>query len=225
MSKKHKSSRPKPPKLSASQLRSPDTIPADELAVQRAEAEAEAVRRSRQRGLDLLSQGARLLMQGHVGEAADKLEQAAVLLPDDPDVAINLGGAYVLLRRHNQAVNVLERASRLAPQSAMVWTNLAAAYLGTLAISGPQQQAKAINAYEHALEFNPAAPNVHYNLGLIFQDRHDWSQARHYFNEALRVNPADSDARTWLARIDRLEQEEAALSIQKPDDLPDAAVL
>lgn len=224
MSKKHKPSRPKTPKLSASQLRSPDTIPADELAVQRAEAEAEAVRRSRQRGLDLLSQGARLLMQGQAREAADKLEQAAVLLPDDPDVAINLGGAYVLLRRHNLAVTVLERASQLAPQSAMVWTNLAAAYLGTLAISGPQQQAKAINAYEHALEFNPSAPNVHYNLGLIFQDRHDWPQARHYFNEALRVNPADSDARTWLVRIDRLEQEEAASAAQEPDNLSDAAV-
>lgn len=222
MSKKHKPSHHKLPKLSASQLRSPDTIPTDELAVQRAEAEAEAARRSRQRGLDLLSQGARLLMQGHADQAADKLEQAAVLLPDDPDVAINLGGAYVLLRRHNKAVTVLEHASQLAPTSAMVWTNLAAAYLGTLAISGPQQQAKAINAYEHALELNPTAPNVHYNLGLIFQDRHDWTQARHYFNEALRVNPGDNDARTWLTRIDRLEQEEAASAVSKPDNLSDA---
>jgi tetratricopeptide (TPR) repeat protein len=138
------------------------------------------------------------------------LERAAVLLPDDPDVAINLGGAYILQGRYNKAVTVLERASQATPDNAMVWTNLAAAYLGNLNLSGPQQQSKAIAAYERALQADPMAPNVHYNLGLIHNDRKDWLQAKTCFLLALQANPGDADARQWLARLAGLEQAEQA---------------
>jgi tetratricopeptide (TPR) repeat protein len=178
-------------------------MPADELAAQRAEIEAETARRRRQEGLDLLGEGARLLAQNRPGEAASRLEQAAALLPEDPDVAINLGGAYVLQRRYNKAVALLEQASLAAPDNAMVWTNLAAAYLGSLELSGPQQQSKAIAAYERALQIDPAAPNVHYNLGLIYNDRQERTQAAYWFTRALEVNPGDRDARQWLARLAR----------------------
>jgi tetratricopeptide (TPR) repeat protein len=178
-------------------------MPAEALAAQRAAIEAEYARRRRQQGLDLLGEGARLLAQNRPGEAAARLEQAAALLPDDPDVAINLGGAYVLQKRYNKAVAVLEQASLAAPDNAMVWTNLAAAYLGSLELSGPQQQRKAIEAYERALQADPAAPNVHYNLGLIYYDRQDHALARHWFTRALEVNPDDRDARQWLARLAR----------------------
>ncbi len=178
-------------------------MPAEALAVQRAEIEAEAARRRRQQGIDLLSEGARLLAQNRPGEAATRLEQAAALLPGDPDVAINLGGAYVLQRRYNKAVAVLEQASLQTPDNAMVWTNLAAAYLGSLELSGPQQQSKAIAAYERALQADPAAPNVYYNLGLIYHDRQERAQAQYWFTRALEANPDDRDARQWLARLAR----------------------
>jgi tetratricopeptide (TPR) repeat protein len=209
MSKKYRT-HSKPARLSLSQTQSADTIPAEELALRRAEIEAAAVRRRRQQGIDLLSQGARLLAQGRPGEAAAKLERAAVMLPDDPDVAINLGGAYVLQRRYNKAVVVLEHASQLAPDNAMVWVNLAAAYLGNLNLSGPQQQDKAIAAYARALQIDPTAPHVHYNLGLIYNDRRDWSQARACFLAALQTDPADDDARTWLARLEPTDQTHGA---------------
>ncbi|MFZ2359818.1 MAG: tetratricopeptide repeat protein [Anaerolineae bacterium] len=201
MSKKKQASGSKTPKLSPSQTLSADTMPAEELLLRRAQIEAEAMRRSREHGFDLLRQGARLLAQGRPGEAAAKLEQASALLPDDPDVAINLGGAFILQGRYNKAVAVLERASQAAADNAMVWTNLAAAYLGNLDLSGPQQQSKAIAAYERSLEIDPTAPNVHYNLGLIYNDRQDWSRAKAYFALALLTDPNDADARTWLARL------------------------
>jgi tetratricopeptide (TPR) repeat protein len=210
MSKKKQASGLKAPKLSPGQTESADTMPAEELALRRAQIEAEAARRSRAQGIELLSQGARLLGQNRPGEAAARLERAAALLPDDPDVAINLGGAYILQGRHNQAVAVLEAASQAAPDNAMVWTNLAAAYLGNLDLSGPQQQGKAIAAYESALQIDPTAPNVHYNLGLIYSDRKDWSSAKAYFALALVTDPNDADARTWLARLAQVEQVEDA---------------
>jgi tetratricopeptide (TPR) repeat protein len=201
MGKKKSTSASTAPKLSPSQTLSADTMPADELALRRAEIKAEAARRSRAQGIELLSQGARLLGQNRPGEAAARLERAAALLPDDPDVAINLGGAYILQGRYNKAVVVLERASETNPDNAMVWTNLAAAYLGNLNLSGPQQQSKAIAAYEQALQIDSAAPNVHYNLGLIYNDRKDWLQAKTYFLLALQANPGDADASHWLVRL------------------------
>lgn len=201
MGKKTKNNSQKAPRLSPSQTRSPDTMPETELALRRAETQANTARRNREQGMELLSQGGRLLAQSRPGEAARMLERAALLLPDDPDVAVNLGGAYVLQGRYNQAVKVLERAGELAPDNAMVWTNLAAAYLGSLELSGPQQQSRALAAYERALQIDPATPNVHYNMGLIYNDRHDWQQARVCFQMALEVNPSDGDARLWLARL------------------------
>jgi tetratricopeptide (TPR) repeat protein len=201
MSKKKKSSSQKTPKLSPSQTQSPDTMPDAELALRRAESEANTARRNREQGIELLSQGARLLAQSRPGEAAERLERAAILLPDDPDVAVNLGGAYVLQGRYNKAVKVLERASELGPESAMVWTNLAAAYLGNLEFSGPQQQSRALAAYERALQIDPATPNVYYNMGLIYNDRRDWPQAKKCFQMALEVDPNDGDARRWLTRL------------------------
>jgi tetratricopeptide (TPR) repeat protein len=183
-------------------------MPAEELALRRAEIAAEAEQRSRAQGIELLSQGARLLAQNRPGEAAGRLERAAALLPDDPDVAINLGGAYILQGRYNKAVIVLERASQTNPDNAMVWTNLAAAYLGNLNLSGPQQQNKAIAAYERALQADPMAPNVHYNLALIYNDRKDWLQAKAYFLLALQANPGDADARRWLERLAQAAQGE-----------------
>lgn len=197
----------KPPPLSESQKLSPETLSPEELALRRAELAAQAAQEHRRRGQELLVEGARLLSQRRPGEAAARLEQAAELLPDNIDVAINLGGAYILQRKHDKAVKVLEQASALAPENAMVWVNLAAAHLGTLELSGPKQQERAIAAYERALEADPGAPNVHYNLGLIHKDRQDWAKARTHFAAALDVDAADADALYWLTELARLEQE------------------
>ena len=200
-----RSSRKNPPNFSPAQLESPETLPPDELAERRARMEAEATERNRRLGHELLMEGTRLLSQRQPGEAAERLEKAAILLPDDIDVAINLAGAHILQRRYNKAVPILERASDLAPTNAMVWINLAAAHLGRLELSGPQQQERAIAAYGRALELDPSAPHVHYNLGLIYKDRNDWPSAQAQFRQALEVNPDDDDARYWLDQLAALE--------------------
>jgi len=148
-----------------------------------------------------LSEGAWLLRSNRPQAAVDKLLPLYEQAPTNVDVAINLGGAYILMARWNQAVRVLGKAIELHQHNPMLWCNLAAAYLGRLELAGPQQQLRAIRAYERALALDAATPHVHYHLGLIYKERGDLSRALAYFQEALAVNPNDRDALHWIERL------------------------
>jgi tetratricopeptide (TPR) repeat protein len=137
------------------------------------------------------------------GEAVIKLLEARELDPHNVAAAINLGGAYILQGRYSQAIPVLEEAVRLAPDNVMAWTNLAASYLGKLPLASRERQDQAIRAYEQALAIDPRAPNVHYNLGLIYLERGDKLQASAHFYKALETDPNDRDAQYWLDKIRR----------------------
>lgn len=155
-----------------------------------------------------LHESARLLHQNRPGEAVDRLLPLYKEFPTDPDVALNLGGAYIMQRKWNRAVAVLQRAAAENPGNAMLWVNLGAAELGTLELSGARQQDRAIAAYERALEADPNTPNVHYHLGLIYKRRGELNRASAFFHRALEVQPADRDARYWLERLAELEPEQ-----------------
>jgi tetratricopeptide (TPR) repeat protein len=148
-----------------------------------------------------LNESANLLRQNRPAEAIRLLEPLYAQAPTQVDVAINLGGAYILQRKWNRAVAVLSKAVAEHPDHVMLWVNLAAAYLGNLETAGPKHQERAIAAYERALALDPKTPNVHYHLGLIYKERGEWAQAAAYFEQALVVAPQDRDAQYWLKRL------------------------
>jgi tetratricopeptide (TPR) repeat protein len=150
---------------------------------------------------DTLNESARLLSQNRPGEAAVRLEQLRAQAPEDPDVAINLSGAYILQRKWDKAVKMLEEAVKTNPHNAALWTNMGAAQLGRLEVAGPKQQERAIEAYWQALKADPRAANVHYHLGLIYKERGELTRASAMFQRAVEVNPADRDAQYWLKRL------------------------
>lgn len=149
-----------------------------------------------------LRQGTETLHRGELAKAVRFLERAHQLDPANPDAALNLGGAYILSKKFAQAVIVLEPLSEREPHNPMVWTNLGAAYLGNPILAKDEDQRRAITAFERALELNPSAPNVAYNLGLVHLDRQESERALHWFRRAVQSNPNDRDARRF---IDQLE--------------------
>jgi tetratricopeptide (TPR) repeat protein len=159
-------------------------------------------KQAQERVRHLLNRGAELLQQGRAQEAIPHLERAHRLDAESVPVHINLGGAYIMVGRHKDAIPLLEGARDAEPYNAMIWTNLGAAYLGNPVLATSEQQMQAIAAFEKALELNPAAPNVHYNLGLIFVDRDDIDLAVAAFRKAVQSDPFDRDARNWLRRLE-----------------------
>jgi len=167
-----------------------------------------------------LNESASLLRQNRPQEAADLLQPLYKQAPGHPDVAINLGGAYILQRKWNMAVKVLGKAAVANPDNAMLWTNLAAAELGNIQSAGPKQQERAIRAYERALQADSSAPNVHYHLGLIYKDRGELVRACAFFQRAVEVNPSDKDARYWIDQMGKLIAQERAQRQQAETDTP-----
>jgi tetratricopeptide (TPR) repeat protein len=151
--------------------------------------------------LDLLRQGTRALQSGRIAEATTLLEQAHELNKDNGDIILNLGGAYILSKKFQKAVTLLEPLSEREPDNPMVWTNLGAAYLGNPVLATNEKQHRAIGAFKLALALNPKAPNVAYNLGLIYHDRRETDQALYWFRRALEANPNDRDARYYIKKL------------------------
>lgn len=166
-------------------------------------------RKTKERARRLLNRGARLLEQGKANEAIPHLERAYQLDTLSVPALINLGGAYIMAGRHEKAVPLLEDARDAEPQNVMVWINLGAAYLGNPVLATPERQMQAIRAFEVALDLNPAAPNVNYNLGLIHVDREENDLAMAAFRRAIQINPLDRDARAWVRKLEAKQQEEA----------------
>ena len=156
-----------------------------------------------QRGRRLSNRGADCLRQGQVHNAISILRRAYELMPDDIPTAINLGGAYILQKEFEQAIPILERALEQEPDNEMIWTNLGAAHLGNPILANEEQQSKALQAFERAIEINPIAPNVHYNLGLIHRDRGEIEKALLRFRQAIQANPNDQDARRAHSRLEK----------------------
>jgi len=150
---------------------------------------------------DLLHQGTQALHKGDISKAVPLLERAYRLDQENPDVALNLGGAYILSKKFAQAVAVLEPLGKREPQNAMVWTNLGAAYLGNPILAKDEDQQRAITAFKQAIELNPTAPNVAYNLGLIYRDRQEKDEALYWFRQAVAANPQDQDAKHFIEQV------------------------
>jgi tetratricopeptide (TPR) repeat protein len=63
---------------------------------------------------------------------------------------------------------------------------------------------------------NPADASAHYNLGLIYQQRGQYSEAKQCFVRAIEIDPDETDAHYQLGRIAR-EQGELAEAITRFD--------
>lgn len=150
---------------------------------------------------DLLVQGTRLLREGKATRAVSLLGGAYALEPENVDAALNYGGALIMAGKFRKAIPILETLRDKEPQNAMVWTNLGAAYLGNPVLATDEHQVQAIAAFKQALELNPHAPSVAYNLALIYRDREEYKKAMRWLERAIKSNPGDSHARSLLNRL------------------------
>lgn len=110
-------------------------------------------------------------------------EAAAVLRPNAPWIARNLGLAYASLEQWDKAVQAYNKAMALAPDDAELFTDAALAWQR----AGRAEEAAAL--YRTALRLSPNSRRTHINLGNLLWDMGQLEDATLEFRQALVVDP------------------------------------
>ncbi len=75
-------------------------------------------------------------------------------------------------------------------------------YSGSISgLSDPFKQQQSFRRYLEASTINPHDADAQYQLGLIYQRRHQYSQALDRFQKAIAIDPNDVDSQYQLARV------------------------
>lgn len=159
----------------------------------------------------LFQRGTEHLQRGDHDRAIRLLSKAYEIDAQHYDVALNLSSAYILDKKFKLALPILERLKETHSNTAQVWINLGAAYLGNPILARDEEQQKAISAFKRALDIDPVAYSVAYNLGLVYRDRQETETAKHWFQQALKHNPNDRSARYLLNKLETAKEDEHPL--------------
>ncbi len=168
-----------------------------------------------------LARGKALLQQGRNQEAAQALQRAVQIAPNEADKHGDLGLALFNLGQFEQAERHYRRSVELDPRSTENLNNLAT----LLNATGRPAQAEAV--LQQALRVNAASPATHNNLGNTYRHLKQFELACSHFQQALALAPANLDA--WLnlglTLLDTKRLEEARAAYQQALTLyPDSPI-
>ena len=124
---------------------------------------------------------------GRFAEAAAQLEDLLPQVPNNFQVEELLGMTYSSMSQDTKAIEHLEAAVRLKPDSADARTNLAA----SLSRSGKTELAGV--QFRKALELEPRNYTANHNLGEFYIQSGKIADARPFLEQAQRIKPSSYD--------------------------------
>jgi tetratricopeptide (TPR) repeat protein len=123
----------------------------------------------------------------HLDEAAVRLEQLVREVPQNFDVHELLGMVYAAQGRDSEAIEHLQDAVRLKPNSAPARTNLATNLVRAHKLAPAEVE------FKKALTLDPASYDTNHNLGEFYVADGKLSQAIPYLDKAHRIKPSAYD--------------------------------
>jgi protein O-GlcNAc transferase len=140
---------------------------------------------------DAISEASALLGAGKVRQAETVLRSAATAYPDSAAVHAALGRLLFNDQNYKDAVQELNLAEQLAPDSREYNMLLAAALLGS------KRYGVAVNFLQAVQPRFERYPEFHYSLGLAYYNLSQFTKAKEELEEALRLDP-DLDRASFL---------------------------
>lgn len=137
-------------------------------------------------------------------EAASRLRRAVERSPT-PEALERLGGAYLLLGDHDEAIQTLEEAAREAPGHAGIRSDLAAAFHERASAGKADDFLAAFGAADEAVVLEPSLEEALFNRALALESLHLRQLAREAWRRFLETDPAPGWASEGRDRLTRLE--------------------
>jgi tetratricopeptide (TPR) repeat protein len=139
------------------------------------------------------------MREGHTDKAAGYFQEALRVSPDYWIALENLGNAYRLQKRWEEARQTLEQALAARPQDPEANYNLAMVFAQT------NDTERAYDHLQRALQLRPTYPEALNNLGVLYLRTQRRDEAVAKFEECIRVAPSFDQSYLNLARVYSLE--------------------
>jgi predicted CXXCH cytochrome family protein len=127
--------------------------------------------------------------QGRLVQAAQALEKAVALRPNDSEALADLGNIYLQLDRPAEAQRTLQRALSIDPGLPRANNTMALAALKRGEIAAAETHFRA------AIKDQPDLAEAQNNLGNLLAGRRAYAEAGYHFERAIRANPNYVEAR------------------------------
>jgi len=152
---------------------------------------------------------------GYRVEAADLMRSFESRFENDPNRLVEIGFFYVQIEAPVEAVRLLERAVRLAPQDHRAHNSLGSAYLISLRIDD------AIAEFNRALELDSKDEFANVNLGNLSRAMGDYERAVSYYRKQIELKRDDAEAHAGLgiALLALGRDEEAGPELRRGQEL------
>lgn len=135
-----------------------------------------------------LEQLAKLEQSGKLLEADDLANRMLAAMPDHPHI-LHLSGIVAYRNgRHTQAIELMEKAQKLAPETPLYPRNMCEVYRGAGRLDD------ALRAGKRAVELSPKDSRAYFNLALIHYERLELDEAVQVSDKALALDPEFAEA-------------------------------
>ena len=129
--------------------------------------------------LSLMNAGKNYLDQGDATNALAIYKEAEALVPNDPDVHLNLANGYLLSDAGAEVIRETDEVLRLEPNSAAAYFVKGSAYLRLL---NPEESVKAL---ENSRKIDPGVTATFFQLGMARMGLKQWDEAIAAFQEGI----------------------------------------
>jgi tetratricopeptide (TPR) repeat protein len=148
----------------------------------------------------LFKEGTALIKNGEYELAAQKLEEAAKIDPEDNGVICNLAVAYAYRGDMDKAIEQLEKAAyrEPSPSRGILFYNLANLYH----IKGDIKEAE-LN-YSNSLYILPFFAQPYLQLGMLFLSSNDQARAKEFISKANSMDSSMPDIRAKPIKEERV---------------------
>ena len=172
-------------------------------------------------GLTLAQEAAQLAQFQQFGEALARIQLAAQLAPNDPQILALMGSLHLQVGDSAAAVTALESAKALNNDDAIIWFTLGSAYFSEA------RYLQAANALEKGLSLEPGNSGAHFDLGNAYYKLNRYQKAIDQYEAAVSFNelfwPAINNIGLVLYEMGELEPaiEQWERSLNVSDDEPE----